>query len=101
MKKFLVLFLLCLLPLTSHAKIYILIDEASSQKFPIAVPEFLTVNGHANALTRQITTIARNDMDIAGIFKVLDEASFVKADTDTDTIDFSKWTSIGAMALIK
>lgn len=98
---FLVLSLLLALPCVAQAKIYILIEEASSRKFPIAVPEVLTVNGGQNSFTRQITSLIKKDLAIAGIFKVLDEDSFVQSDQDVRTINFEKWTSIEAHALVK
>ena len=95
------LFLLILLPLAAQAKIYILLEEASERKFPIAVPEFATMKGKQSSLTREITELIRNDLDIAGLFKVLDETSFLRGDTDVETIDFAKWTAIEAFALVK
>ncbi len=90
-----------LIPLTSHAKIYILLDEASSRKFPIAVPEFQSAGGRSSDMTKEITELVKTDLNLAGFFKVLDEASFLSPDHDTDQIDFSKWTAIEAHALIK
>lgn len=93
--------LLLLLPLVAHAKIYILIEEASTRKFPIAVPQFLTDSGKQNAVTTEITNLIRTDLKIASYFKVLDESAFMAPDRDTETIDFSKWTAIEAFALVK
>ena len=100
MKNFLFLFLF-LFPVVAHAKIYILIDEASSKKFPVAVPQFLTTSGKQSPQTEEITGQVRNDLKIAGIFKVLDESVFAAPDRDVETIDFTKWTAIDAFALLK
>ena len=93
--------LLTLIPVVVQAKIYILIDESSGRKFPIAVPQFLTTGGDETTLSREMTALIRQDLKIAGIFKVLDESSFVSRDTDLETINFSKWTAIEAYALVK
>lgn len=98
-KLFLILFLL--FPAISHAKIYILIEEASSRKFPIAVPQFLTDTAGQNSFTRSATSLIKKDLEIAGLFKVLDEDSFVQKDHDVDRIDFTKWNTIEAHALVK
>ena len=90
-----------LFPVVAHAKLYILIDEASARKFPIAVPQFLTVSGNQSALTEEMTAQVKNDLKIAGFFKVLDEASFTAPDRDVETIDFAKWTALEAFALLK
>lgn len=102
-KSLFVLFVFCSLlpPLAARAKIYILLEEASERKFPIAVPELTTVKGKHNSITKEITELVRNDLDIAGLFKVLDERSFLGGDTDVETIDFAKWVSIEAFALVK
>lgn len=99
--KYIFLLLLLLAPLAAQAKIYIVIDEASSRKFPIAVPQMLDEGGSSSALTQQVTALLKKDLGIAGIFKVLDEAHFVERDTDTQQIDFAKWTAIEAHALVK
>lgn len=100
MKKIL-LFILFLLPLTAQAKIYIEINEPSSHKFPVAVPEFTTESGGHNVQTTEITSLLKKDLDIAGFFKVLDETSFLSKETNADAIDFSRWTAIEAHALVK
>lgn len=92
--------LLALSP-AAHAKIYILIEEASQKKFPIAVPEFVSPRGKTSSSSKELTTILKNNLDIAGIFKVMDEATFISKDTDVKKIDFSKWSAIEAHALIK
>lgn len=102
MKKNLFLLLFLLMPLAAQAKIYILIDEASAKKFPIAVPVMTTDGGSVNSFSEEVTALLKKDLDIAGLFKVIDERAFVKKDTDTvDHVDFSKWTAIEAMALVK
>ncbi len=101
MKKIIATLVLILIPLISQAKIYILIDEAANRKFPIAVPEFVTSSGSASSQSQEYTSLLKKDLAIAGIFKVLDEASFVERDSDTDRINFSKWTAIEAHALVK
>ncbi|MDO8520215.1 MAG: hypothetical protein Q7T11_08655 [Deltaproteobacteria bacterium] len=100
MKKALFFFLL-LFPLVTHAKIYILIEEASAKKFPIAVPQFLNSSGKTSPETESITKLVRDDLKIAGIFKILDESVFTAPDHDVETIDFAKWTAIDAFALLK
>lgn len=98
MKKLLFLFVvLFLFQAQAHAKIYILIDEASSKKFPIAVPEFLTMNGNTNQVTKQMTNLVKQDLGITGLFKVLDSIE----DKDTSEINFSKWKALEASALLK
>ena len=100
MKKFFLLFFF-LFPFIAQAKIYILIDEASERKFPIAVPQFVNEGGGQNELTQEITSLLKKDLTLAGYFKVLDETQFVEKDKDKDQIDFAKWTAIEAHGLVK
>lgn len=89
------------LPLAVHAKIYILIEEASGHKFPIAVPQFQSTKGKTSSLTEEITDLLKKDLEIAGYFKVLDEEAFLSPDNAGEEVDFSKWTAIEAHALVK
>src|SRR3989338_8802743 len=85
----------------AQAKIYIVIDDASSRKFPIAVPEFLSAKGKTSETTKELTSLVKRDLDLAGYFKIIDESGFVGADTDLQEINFEKWLAIEANALIK
>jgi len=84
-----------------HAQIYIEVMGGSDRKYPIAVPEFMTEGGNHNASTEELTSLVKKDLKIAGVFKVLDEASFLQKDNDVREIDFSKWKALEAHALIK
>jgi TolB protein len=95
-------------PATQPTKrIYIIIDQPSSEnKFPIAVPDLLYIketNDKEN-LAVKIPDILKNDLKIAGYFKVLDKSSFLEnpgPGLTAPEIDFKKWTAIEANALVK
>jgi TolB protein len=95
------LFTCILLSTNAQAKIYVLIDEASSRKFPIAVPEFTNIKGAKTSLSREITRLFKNNLDIAGLFKVLDESSFIGQGSPGSRVDFARWTAIEAYGLVK
>ncbi|OGQ08769.1 MAG: Tol-Pal system beta propeller repeat protein TolB [Deltaproteobacteria bacterium RIFCSPLOWO2_12_FULL_40_28] len=101
MKKILLMIFLILIPFFAHAKIYILIEEASTRKFPIAVPEFLTTSGKESPYTKELTKLVIKNLELAGLFKVLDEHAFLDQSSSVSEIDFSKWTAIEALALVK
>lgn len=103
MKKiFSLLITLLLVSNIAHARIYILIDQASEKKFPIAVPEFLTPDGRpAGGLAKKFVDLLRKDLKIAGLFQVLDDSMLPHEDTDTTTIDFAKWKAIEVSAVVK
>lgn len=90
------------IPLSAFARIYILIDEASQKKFPVAVPEFLNAFGATSTEGKEMTDLLKKDLNIAGYFKVLDEAAFLSHEPEnSEQIDFSRWTAIDAHALVK
>ncbi|MBX7147760.1 Tol-Pal system beta propeller repeat protein TolB [bacterium] len=99
MKKILLLAFL-LVPYLSHATILISVNDASTKKFPIAVPEFVNSKGSKSGMAKKMTDLIRLDLDVAGYFKVMDERSFISAD-EGDAINFNQWSSIGAHALVK
>lgn len=101
MKQIIMLLLFLLTPLTVKAQVIIQIQEGSGQKFPIAVPQFLTESGSHNSLSRKMTDLLKKDLQIAGYFNVLDEDRFLEDDKDAYKIDFSKWVAIEAHGLVK
>ena len=86
---------------SAQARIYILIDEASNNKFPIAVPDFLTSSGGKSGAGSKYADLLIKDLSVAGIFNVLDESKFPSDDRDVDHIDFSKLKALDAQALVK
>lgn len=102
MSKFIVFLALCFLCATqAQARIYILIDQASEKKFPIAVPQFVKEDGKADGSSRKLYELIKKDLKISGMFQVLDDAVLPHQDTDVDRIDFSKWQAIEVGALVK
>lgn len=100
MKKILLITLLSLfLPSYSFAVIHIVIEEASSNKFPIALQKIQTETGGTNGLTKKMTDLIRKDLNVTGIFRVLDENSTAVGDSGSE-VNFKKWEAIEAKALI-
>jgi len=88
-------------------RIYIILDQPSAErKFPIAVPDLLytkKTNDKENFAVR-IPDVIRNDLKLAGYFNVLDKNGFPEnpgPGLSAQEIDFKKWTSTGAEALVK
>jgi len=96
------LFLTCLFfTFNAHARIYILIDQASEKKFPIALPSFVTPKGKKAGAAKKFMKVLRKDLEIAGIFQVIDDGLLPQKDTDTTNINFDKWQSLEVGALVK
>lgn len=81
------------------------IEGAEFRPYPIAVANFRAPPGSPAALERDASVIAkivRDDLDLSGVFKVLDKKSFI--DTDgvvLNTIKWEDWLNVGADGLVK
>ncbi len=89
---------------SSHARIYIPIDQPSDQKFPIAIVDLKTEGGSSSA-AENIAEIIRNDLTLSGYFLLIPPAGFKKAaekdGSEDSQINFAFWKSINAQALVK
>src|ERR1700733_5411345 len=66
--------------------------------YPIAVP--VVTEGDA-AAGKQVAEIASFDFSVAGVFKVLDPASFLDTQSTALSIDPQKWKDVGAFGVMK
>ncbi|MEW6272607.1 MAG: Tol-Pal system beta propeller repeat protein TolB [Thermodesulfobacteriota bacterium] len=75
-----------------------LITGPGETAFPIAVPA-AAAGGEAGRL---FTTTLTRDLDLAGMFRILDPASFIEQGegTRTEEINFGNWSTIGARLLV-
>lgn len=93
-----------LFSINAAARIYIPIDQPIDKKFPIAVADLVKLEGGGiGSAKNMIPAIIKNDLELTGYFQVIPKGSYrdKSDDISADTIDFSKWTSIGALALVK
>jgi TolB protein len=78
----------------------VVIDVNATKKgnYPLALP----TAPEGDAISKEISQVASFDMSVAGVFKVLDPASFL-ADLKTEglTIDPQKWKDVGALGVVK
>lgn len=78
----------------------VVVSDPSAQKYPIAVPTLVNENGRTNALTKQITDQIKKDLEIAGLFKIIDESHSAKKGNDGENVDFGRWKATDAHAII-
>jgi TolB protein len=90
---------LALSPLTVHAQVRGLITGPGETAFPIAVTALQ--GGDREAARLFDSTLTRN-LDLSGLFRVLDPSSFIDAagSTRIEEINFGNWTTIGARLLV-
>ena len=80
------------------------VEGGEFRPFPIAIPEFRTAPGQ-DLLKAQGSTLSkqlRDDLDLSGVFQILDPKSFIDTDGVTlSTVKFSDWLNVGAAGLVK
>ncbi len=78
----------------------VVIDVNATKKgnYPLALP----TAPEGDAISKEISQVESFNMSVAGVFKVLDPASFL-ADLKTEglTIDPQKWKDVGALGVVK
>lgn len=99
------LFLIFLLPLITDAKVYIDISSPTVKKLAIAIPQLNSSGDEAATVASKVTDVITKDLEITGIFNIIDKASFLvdplKAELSPDKIDFNPWGALGAEFLTK
>ncbi|MDO8461837.1 MAG: Tol-Pal system beta propeller repeat protein TolB [Deltaproteobacteria bacterium] len=88
------------------ASIYIVVDQPQEKKFPIAVPDFVSIErgGETKNWSEKLPELLRHDLEIAGFFDLMSEDSFPSEDHKNfapEKINFAAWNLIGTQALVK
>ncbi len=89
----------------AFARDYIKITDPNFRPYPLAVPEVRDMGGAAKDQLIESTEVIRFDMDVVGLFKLLDPRSFIanpKQEGMTGgSINFADWANVGAEGLVK
>ncbi len=88
----------------SPAKVYIDIDAPGFRKFPVAVPDFVSVSGRDDAAAEAAKRTLTNDLFMAGIFDVVSPARYTpnpEPSKDISRTNYALWKKLGADAVIK
>jgi len=106
--KHLIFGFLCFLTLPAHAELEIDINGAMREPMPIAIPKIIT---HSNAFGQlfgigsyasKIRGVVVADLERSGLFRVIDEASYIEDLTSIDERpNFNDWRAIKAQALVQ
>ncbi len=100
-------FLLLALPGTSLAeRVYIDISGATFRPYPLAVPRVRPEAGvpDGDPLADTLTERIRYDLEVSGLFQILDPRSFLASPNEgmtASTIRFQDWADVGADGLLK
>ncbi len=99
---FLLLLLLCQ---TAEARLYILVDEPSEKRFPIAIVDLLPETGRKSKdWSIEFAQKIRSDLELTNLFDLIDATDFPTQpeafSPNPATIQFPPWSLIGAQALV-
>lgn len=106
MRRLLPCWLLLLFAWPVAARDYINIDEPGFRPYPLAVPDCKDLTGQNSGPQAALCTeVLRNDLEIAGMFKILDPRSYIadprKEGLSGASINFADWSNVGAAGLVK
>lgn len=89
---------------SSHARIYVPIDQPADKKLPIAITDVVSLGG-AGKSAEEITNVIKNDLEISAYFQIIPPGAFLEPKGSSaltaETINFDHWTAIEAQALVK
>ncbi len=88
--------------LSAYSQTDILISGAKTG-FPVAIPQLCDAGGAGQAAV-EIPEIIRRNLDISGLFKVIDESAYIETPGKcggANNTEYSDWTVIGVEGLVK
>src|SRR5687768_2789386 len=96
--------LLALMPLIiaapAEAALQIRIEQGVTEPLPIAIPEFIGATPASQSAGRDIANVVRADLERSGLFRPLNQASFIERITDINVPPrFGDWRTIMAQGL--
>jgi TolB protein len=88
------------------AREYLDFNDPHFRPYPLAVPAFKDMaGGGGEAVVKEGTDALKSDLEIAGVFRLLDPKSFVadpkKEGLSGASINFADWINVGAEGLVK
>ena len=93
------------LPSMVFAREYLEINNPNFRPYPLAVPGIKDLGTSGEKLINDGSEILRNDLEIAGTFKLIDPRSFLgdpsREGIVGDSINFANWINVGAEGLVK
>lgn len=98
-RKFIALAAVCLNVHVAQAALKIDINQGNVDPLPIAISQFLDINGSGSDLGNEIKKVVENDLQSSGLFRAIEEKAFLEALNIDSKPTFGVWRQIGAMAV--
>jgi TolB protein len=85
---------------SAQTRVYIDIDKVGGYQYPLALPRLIGDGGEAE-LGQQIRDVLRFDLELSGIFRVIDAATYIDEMPETpERLRYQNWATIGAVGVI-
>lgn len=98
-RNFVALVALCLNIQVANAALKIDINQGNVDPLPIAISQFLDINGSTSDLGKEIKKVVENDLQSSGLFRAIEEKAFLESLNIDSKPTFGVWRQIGAMAV--
>lgn len=83
------------------ARVQIDITQGNIEPMPIAVPEFISADGAAPEIGRDITGVVMADLDRSGLFAVIDQRAYIEnLESVNVRPNFADWRLINSQVLV-
>ena len=76
------------------------ITTGTFEPIPVAIPDFNSGTAEGREIGKQLKAVITNDLRSTGMFRMLNEASFLEQLRSGVTPAFENWTQIGAQGLV-
>ena len=99
-----ILAFLLLLPFESQARVYIVVDQPSEKKFPIAVTDLTAKGKKSKDWGQKVSQMIRKDLQLTNLFEIIPPEDFPEnhgpTSLDPRVTPFSPWnTPLGGFAV--
>ena len=85
----------------AEAALQIRIEQGVTEPLPIAIPDFIGATPASQTAGRDIANVVRADLERSGLFRPLNQASFIERITDINVPPrFGDWRTIQAQGLV-
>jgi TolB protein len=84
----------------AQTRVFIDIDQVGGYLLPIAIPKLMGEQVES-ALGEQIRAIFRADLELSGLFRIVDPATYIDEVPEAlDHLRYQNWSTVGAMGVI-
>ena len=93
------LFVWCM-GVSAQTRVFVDIDQVGGYLLPVALPKLLGEQAEP-ALGEQIRAVLRADLELSGLFRIVDPATYIdEVPESLDRLRYQNWSTIGAMGVL-